>query len=68
MKIKFVVEEVISQDFEVEVSSMDNAYDEIRKMYKDGEFILNDPQLTEVSIGIYEENGEIQDFMDLHVN
>lgn len=35
MKAKIVVEEVISQEFEVGVSDLNNAYDEVRQMYRD---------------------------------
>ena len=37
MKIKIIIEEVISQEFEVEVSDLNNAYDEIRTKYKNEE-------------------------------
>lgn len=67
MKIKFTIEEVRSQEFEMEVSSIENAYDEIRDSYKDGSIIVDDPQLTEANVLIHNENGEDEDWNNLHV-
>ena len=41
MKVKITIEETISKDFEVEVSSLENAYEEIRAKYKAGELELD---------------------------
>lgn len=67
MKTKVIIEEVISQEFEVEVSSLDNAYDEVRKMYRDGKLVVDDPKLTQANVMIPDENGEETDWSDLHV-
>lgn len=67
MKIKFTIEKVISQDFEMEVSSVENAYDEIRKAYKEGRIVVDKPQLTEANVSIHDENGEAGDWNNLHV-
>ena len=67
MKTKVIVEEVISQEFEVEVSSLDNAYDEVRKMYSDGKLVVDNPTLTQANVMIPDENGEETDWSDLHV-
>lgn len=67
MKIKVIIEEVISQEFEVEVSSLDNAYDEVRQMYRDGKLVVDDPKLTQANVMIPDENGEETDWSDLHV-
>lgn len=66
MKIKIVLEEVINQEFEVEVSNLENAYDEVRDMYKTGRIVVENPNLTSVSLSI-EEDGEYGEFMDLHI-
>ena len=68
MKVKAIIEEVISQEFEVEVTSLENAYEEIRQMYKDQKLILENPSLTEANLMIVEENGEEGDWNNLHVN
>lgn len=67
MKVKAIIEEVISKEFEVEVSSLENAYDEIRKMYKDGKLILEDPCLTEANLMVVEEDGSDGGWNNLHV-
>lgn len=67
MKTKVIIEEVISQEFEVEVSSLDNAYDEVRQMYKDGKLVVDNPTLTQANVMIPDENGEETDWSDLHV-
>ena len=67
MKTKVIIEEVISQEFEVEVSSLDNAYDEVRQMYRDGKLVVDDPKLTQANVMIPDENGEETDWSDWHV-
>lgn len=67
MKTKVIIEEVISQEFEVEVSSLDNAYDEVRKIYRDGKLVVDNPTLTQANVMIPDENGEETDWSDLHV-
>lgn len=68
MKVKVIIEEVISQTFEVEVTDPDNAYEEIRNMYRSGKLVVEDPCLTEANVNICDENGEVTDWLDLHVN
>lgn len=69
MKIKVTIEEVISQEFEVEVSSLNNAYEEVREKYKAGELILENPGLTQANVMIQDEDGTYDraDWSDLHV-
>ena len=67
MKVKIAIEEVINQVFEVEVSDLDNAYEEIRNMYKTGKLVIEDPCLTEANVNICDEKGEWTDWLDLHV-
>ena len=67
MKVKAHIEEIITQTFEVEVSSVDNAYDEIRKMYKEGKLVVENPTLIEANLMVEEENGEEGDWNNLHV-
>ena len=68
MKVKVIIEEVISQEFEVDVSNLDNAYDEIREKYKSGKLVVVEPCLIEANVNICDENGEVTDWLDLHVN
>lgn len=67
MKVKVAIEEIITQTFEVEVSDLEKAYDEVRQMYKDGKLVVEDPTLIEASVMIYDENGEETDWNNLHV-
>lgn len=68
MKIKVTIEEVISQTFEVEVSSIENAYDEVRNKYRNYELVVDNPELIEANLTIFDEDGSPSDFMNLHVN
>lgn len=67
MKIKFTIEEVISQNFEMEVSSIENAYDEICNAYKDGRIVVDNSQLIEAKVSICNEDGEGEDWNNLHI-
>ena len=67
MKLKVIIEEVISQEFEVEVSSYVNAYKEVREMYCSGKLVVEDPKLTQVNVNIHDENDIEGDWVDLHV-
>ena len=67
MKVKIAIEEIITQTFEVEVSDLNKAYDEVRQMYKDGKLVVEDPTLVEANVIIYGENGEETDWNNLHV-
>ena len=66
-KIKFVLEEVISQTFEIEVPEGVDVYKYIREQYKNEDIIINDPTLTQVNVMIHDEDGE-GDWIDLHVS
>ena len=52
MKIKVTIEETISQEFEVEVSSIENAYDEICEMYYNSELTLDNANILDANVGI----------------
>ena len=67
MKVKVAIEEIITQTFEVEISDLEKAYDEVRQMYKDSKLVVEDPTLIEASVMIYDENGEETDWSNLHV-
>ena len=67
MKVKVAIEEVITQTFEVEVSSYDNAYEEIRAKYKAREIVVENPTLIEANCMIFEENGEETDWNNMHI-
>lgn len=67
MKVKIAIEEIITQTFEVEVSDLNKAYDEVRQMYKDGKLVVENPTLVEANVMIYDENGEETDWDNLHV-
>lgn len=66
-KVKVIIEEIISQEFEIEVPDGVRPYDEVRKQYKDGKLVLEDPSLTQANVMILDDNGEETDWCDLHV-
>lgn len=66
-KKKVIIEEVISQTFEVELNDEESEYDQVRKLYIDGKLVVEDPSLTQANVMIYDENGEETDWSDLHV-
>ena len=57
-KIKITITEVISQDFEVEVQDVEHASEEIIEKYKNGELVLENPEVQQVDLGIYDEELE----------
>ena len=68
MKIKVTIEEVISQEFEVEVSSLNNAYREIREKYKAREIVVENPTLIEANCMIHDErNGDETEWVSMHI-
>lgn len=67
MKLKVTIEEVVSQEFEVEVSSLENAYKEVREMYVGGKIVVEDPNLIEANVMICDENGIEGYWNNLHV-
>ena len=67
MKVKVIIEETISQTFEVEVTDEHNVYKEIRQKYKSGELTVDNATLTQANVMILDENGEETDWNDLHV-
>ena len=67
MKKKVIIEEVISQTFEIELNDEESEYDQVRKLYTDGKLVVEDPSLTQANVMICDENGEETDWSDLHV-
>ena len=67
MKVKIAIEEVISQEFEVEVSSLENAYEEIREKYMAGLIELNPGEVQSASLLIKDDDSSDSDWLDLHV-
>lgn len=69
MKRKIIIEEIITQEFELEVNDdLNKAFDEIREKYKNGTLVVEDPRLVQANVNICDENGEGTDWLDLHVN
>lgn len=67
MKVKIAIEETISQEFEVEVSSLENAYEEIREKYMAGLIELNPGEVQSASLLIKDDDDSDSDWLDLHV-
>lgn len=67
MKVKVIIEEVISQEFEVECEDGKDPYECVRKQYREGKLVVDDPGLTQVNVMILDENGEETDWNNLHI-
>ena len=52
IEIEVTIEEIISQKFKVKVSSLENAYEEVRQMHRDGKIVVEDPSVNFVSMMI----------------
>lgn len=63
-KLVFLLEETISQKFELD--NLDSI-DKIREMYKTGQLVLDEPQVSQVLVNILDEHGEETDWIDLHI-
>ena len=59
MKIKIIIEETISKKLEVEVSSIENACDEIRDMYRKGEIVIEDANLIDAQLAILNSDEQV---------
>lgn len=62
MKRKVIIEEVISKEFEIDIENDDTACEQIRKMYKKGLLVVEDPCLIQASAYVYNENNELIDW------
>lgn len=67
MKRTVIIEEVICQEFVVDIPEGVNEYKFVREKYKDGTLVVEDPCLTQANVMICDENGEETDWSDLHV-
>lgn len=64
--MKVIIEETISQEFEIDVENVDDIDKEILKKYKNGEFTVDNPTLTGVSYQIIDdENDECTNWIEL---
>ena len=62
MKAKIVIEETISQEFEVEITDLEKGFDEIRAMYKNRTLVIENPHLIDAQLMIYDENNNETDW------
>lgn len=62
-KKQIIIEEVISQTFEVE---KDATYEDIRQMYRDEKLVLDNPSVTQVNLMELDEESKETDWVDLH--
>ena len=67
MKRKVTIEEIISQEFIVDIPEGVDEYKFVREKYKDGTLVVENPALIQASVMINDENGEETDWNDLHV-
>ncbi len=56
MKYKITIEETISQEFEIEADSCEEAQEKGIELYKAGELVLDNPQVTDRNILAGEES------------
>lgn len=50
MKKEIIIEEVISQRFEIECENEDDIIDIVRDKYRNGELVLDNPTVTSVEM------------------
>lgn len=67
MKVKVIIEEIISQEFEVEVDSMEESYDQVFKKYRNGELVVDSPSIVAANVMICDEDGNETEWVDLHI-
>ena len=65
MKVKVIIEEIITQTFEVEVSDMCNAYEEVKEKYRNEKLVLDNATLIESTVAFLDEDGEASNFVRL---
>ena len=58
MKYKVLIEETISEMFEIDAKNLDKAHSKIRNGYLKSAFVLNDPGLESVDYVIFDSKGE----------
>lgn len=67
-KREIIIEEIVSQKFEINVNENLSIYDQVRNMYKTSKLIVDNPTLTEANVMICDENGNETDWVNLHVH
>ena len=66
MKVTVVIEEVISQSFEIEVENMDDIYEVVPRKYKNGELVVDNPTLVETSFQVIDDqNNECTNWINI---
>ena len=63
MKVKIIIEETISQEFELEVDNIDDIYAEAQTKYLNGEICVDDPHLIQTNCGVIDEDGCVDDWI-----
>ena len=67
MKVKVIIQEIISQEFEVEIDDMVKSYDRVLEEYKNGNLVVDNPSINAANVMICDENGNETEWLDLHV-
>lgn len=67
MKKKIIIEEVISQEFEIDLDEEKKELEQVREKYLAGDFVLDSASLTEVNYAIIEDGKSSSNWIDLHV-
>ena len=64
MKYTITIEETVAKDFEIEVSSADEAYEMAEQKYKSGEFVLDSGECQFRQIAITKPNNEATEWRE----
>ena len=65
MKIKIIVEETVSQEFEVEINDSEDTFDQIQTMCRNGKLTIEEPNLVGAQFTILDEDGQETEWCNL---
>lgn len=65
MKRKVIIEEVISQEFEIDIDDED-AFEKVKEMYKNETLVVDNASLTQTNVMICDEDGEETDWNTIY--
>lgn len=66
MKRKVIVEEVISQEFEIDIDDTEDAFAKVKEMYKNETLVVDNASLIQTNVMICDEDGEETDWITIY--
>jgi len=66
MKRKVIIEEVISQEFEVDIDDTEDEFVKVKEMYKNGTLVVDNASLVQSNVMICDEDGEETDWITIY--